>query len=247
MPTDKQVREAIEAFVAKLRHVLDADVRSLTDELVRIGHQDDTQWRVEIDRAVSHARAEAEHAFAPRLEALRDELRKSQAISRLLAAVRRLDEARSLHAILDALTVGAPEQVERVAMLVVAGDRLRVWDHSGFAADSVPPDVTIPDAGVLRSIVESRQASFIAPAVEAQDASLPPFMQVPGGHTGFLLPVIVGTEVVAALYAVAADEPSDEDGAPAWTEELEVLVRHASLRLEIVTSVRTAELLTSPA
>ena len=72
-------------------------------------------------------------------------------------------------------------------------------------------------------------------------------MRVPAGHTGLVTPIAVAGEVVALLYADDADRPPTKEGAPIWTEDVEVLVRHASLRLENVTSERAVEVLTRQA
>jgi hypothetical protein len=60
-------------------------------------------------------------------------------------------------------------------------------------------------------------------------------------------PIAVAGEVVAILYADDVDRLAEQEDAPVWTEEVELLVRHASLRLENVTSERTVEVLTRPA
>jgi hypothetical protein len=70
-------------------------------------------------------------------------------------------------------------------------------------------------------------------------------MRVPSGQVGLILPVVVQREAVAVVYADGADRESEQAGAPVWTEQIEVLVRHASARLENVTSQRTVEALTS--
>ena len=66
-------------------------------------------------------------------------------------------------------------------------------------------------------------------------------MQVPVGHTGLVVPLIVGGDVVAVLYADDVGAKDEQEDAPVWTEEIDLLVRHAAIRLENLTSVRTAE------
>jgi hypothetical protein len=68
-------------------------------------------------------------------------------------------------------------------------------------------------------------------------------MRVPAGHTGVVIPIVVAGEVVAVLYGDVDRLAAPEDG-PVWIEDLELLVRHASVRLENVTSERTVEVLT---
>jgi hypothetical protein len=66
-------------------------------------------------------------------------------------------------------------------------------------------------------------------------------MQVPVGHTGLVVPLIVGGDVVAVLYADDVGHMELQEDAPVWTEEIDLLVRHAAIRLENLTSMRTAE------
>ena len=65
------------------------------------------------------------------------------------------------------------------------------------------------------------------------------------GDLGVLLrlvvPLIVGGEVVAVLYADDVGHAEQQEDAPVGTEEIDLLVRHASIRLENLTSARTAE------
>src|SRR5207249_4452830 len=100
---------------------------------------------------------------------------------------------------------------------------------------------------LLTAAVALRQTSFVTPTSREGETALPAFMHVPAGHTGLILPVIVGTEVVALVYSDDSGRPPEQEDVPSWIEELEVLVRHASLRLETVTSVRTVELLSGTA
>jgi hypothetical protein len=69
-------------------------------------------------------------------------------------------------------------------------------------------------------------------------------MHVPVGHTGLVVPMAVGGEVVAVLYADDVGRTEEQEDAPVWTEEVDLLVRHASLRLENLTSTRTVEVFT---
>jgi hypothetical protein len=97
-----------------------------------------------------------------------------------------------------------------------------------------------PD-GVLAAAVTLRQTSFVPAMLEAREPTAPAFMRVPAGHSGLVTPIALDGEVVALLYGDDADRPPAKDGTPIWTEQLELLVRHASSRLEYVTSERTVE------
>ena len=72
-------------------------------------------------------------------------------------------------------------------------------------------------------------------------------MRLPPDHSGLVVPLVVGGNVVVLLYADGLERRAEIEEAPVWTEQVEVLVRHAALRLENVTSLRTVEVLTRPA
>ena len=165
-------------------------------------------------------------------------------LERMLGAVRRIDEASSLTGILETLSAGAAEQTARVALLLVDGDALKPWSVHGFDAGHEPREITIGTSGLLTATVALKQTSFVKPLI-AREITTPGFMQVPVGHTGLVVPLIVGGDVVAVLYADDVGAPPEQEDAPVWTEEIDLLVRHAAIRLENLTSVRTTEVMGS--
>jgi predicted phage tail protein len=273
MAIEHRVREAVDAYVARVRHDLDAHVRGLTSDLARLITEQQDQWHREIDRSVSEARAESERVFRARIEGIRDELTREMetrlsreraemreamaatankqgvrdsrvdTVERLLGSVRRIDEAGTLSGILEALARGAAAETSRVAVLLVDGDMFRTWGHFGFAAGVGPTEMLIGVSGTLAAAVALHQTSFVPPLIEGRESTVPAFMRVPVGHTGLVVPLTVGGEVVAVLYADDVDRTAEQEDAPVWTEEVELLARHAALRLENVTSVRTVEVL----
>lgn len=311
MTLDHRLREAVEAFVARVRRDMDSHVQGLTTDLLRIGSENQEYWRSTLERAVTEARQDAERGFKARLEALRNELTREMeqrlsterqqlqaatiaatqaaaeaanavsaahaasahsaahaatvvseaaqraaspesgvrearidTLERLLGAVRRIDEATSLTAILDTLAKGASEETSRVAILLVDGDLLKPWSSHGFSEGHVPTVTPIGTAGVLTATVALKQTSYVKPMI-ARDLTTPTFMQVPVGHTGLIVPLVVGGEVVAVLDADDVGRQEEHVDSPIWTEEIDLLVRHAALRLENLTSIRTAEALGS--
>lgn len=297
MTLDHRFREAVDAFLARVRRDLDAHVQGLTSDLLRIGSESQEYWRSTLERAVTDARQDAERGFKARLEALRNELTRemeqrlsterqqlqaatiaatqaaAEAVSaakganaanataaaspesgirearidtleRLLGAVRRIDEATTLTAILDTLAKGASEETSRVAIMLVDGDMLKPWSTHGFGPGNPPAEIPIGTSGILTATVALKQTSFVKPMI-ARDLTTPAFMQVPVGHTGLVVPLIVGGDVVAVLYADDIGRKEEQVDSPIWTEEIDLLVRHAALRLENLTSIRTAEALGS--
>ncbi len=311
MTLDHRFREAVDAFVARVRRDLDSHVQGLTADLLRIGSENQEYWRSTLERAVTDARQDAERGFKARLEALKNELTREMeqrlsterhqlqaatmaatqaaaeaanavsaahaasaktaaaaatvvsevtnrsaspetgirearidTLERLLGAVRRLDEAGSLTAILDALAKGASAETSRVAILLVDGDALKPWSSHGFSAGHKPTEIPIGTSGVLTATVALKQTSYVKPMI-ARDLTTPTFMQVPVGHTGLVVPLVVGGDVVAVLYADDVGRQEEQVDSPIWTEEIDLLVRHAALRLENLTSIRTAQALGS--
>ena len=271
----KQVEEALESFAARARCDLDAHLRTLTADLLRFARETQDACRTEVDRDVEEARADTERIFRGKMDALRTELAhelesrmateradlhavkkdphpakretRVESLERLLASVRRIDEATTLSAILEALERGAAAEMLRVVVLVAEGELLRVWGHFGFTGAAAPADVQMAKAGPLAAAIALQQTSFVSPAADRRHDGLPPFMRLPVGHTGLVTPILITGEAVAVLYADDVDRPlTDEDGS-GWTGAIELLVRHAAVRLENVTSERTVELVARPA
>jgi hypothetical protein len=272
---EQHIKQTVETFMLNVRRDLDAHLRQLTSDLLRFAQETQDSGHATLERAVSDARADADRSFNRKLETLRaelahemeirleadrsemeaanNELRAAQregrveTLDRLLGAARRIDEADTLSGILEALAKGAAAETSRVALLLVEGETLKTWGHFGFAADAAPVDLPIAHAGVLAAAVSHRQMSFVPPSLATSDPSTPAFMRVPAGHAGLVAPIAVAGEVVALLYADDADRLASPQDTPGWTEEVELLVRHASVRLENVTSERAVEVLTRQA
>ena len=157
---------------------------------------------------------------------------------RLVAAIDRLDEARSLSEVLDELGQAAASEAERVAVLVVRDDQLVGWSLLGFGEKAPVPrtvSIDVASAGLAGTVVQTGSAESRNTADKNEEVALPPFARVPGGGTrdALALPVVVGGAVVAVLYADATS------GSPRETEEwpsmLDLLARHASKVLEALT------------
>jgi len=168
---------------------------------------------------------------------------RHELIARVASAMRRLDEATTLRGILDALSDGAGGEAARVAVMLVDGTFVRRYRDRGFGPGLEPSDIKIDSAPLLSGVIEVRQATRVPSMGKRAESALPAFMRVPAGHVGQLIPLVVGREVVAVVYVDGPDRSGAQAGEPVWAEQVEVLVRHASARLETVTSQRTVEVL----
>ena len=237
MSRDEAIRDAVDRFLATTRQDIDARLQGLASELLRIVEGDALGSRVELERAA----IEVARAVGRGGDHARHDL-----ISRVARAVRRLDEATTLRGILDALADGAGGEASRVAVMLVDGGWLRRYRDRGFGPGLEPVDTLVDSAPLLASVVEVRQATKVPSVGDRAEPRLPAFMRVPAGHVGQLIPLVVSREIVAVVYVEGPDLSGSEAGEPVWTEQVEVLVSHASARLESVTSRRTVEVLTGP-
>ena len=214
----------------------------------------------EIDTNRKTAAAEAEEVLIARLAAAHavSERKTAEAVdrahtdshqselsraARLADAIRTLDEARGLSEVLERLVQCSGHEVDRAAVLLVKGERLTGWRLAGFApggpsAKSI--DLGIEEAGLAGAVLTSGVAAS-RPSDAADGPGLPPFAGHAGDRHAMALPVRVGGEVVAVLYADAprVNEPSSD---ARWPAILEVLVRHASRVLEALTVQQAAGL-----
>jgi F0F1-type ATP synthase membrane subunit b/b' len=253
------VQRRSEEQLADMRRDFEAQV----EEARKRGRAELDALRTEMDTARRAAEAEAEEVVINQLATAqaRSERRANEAAertrtdahqaelahaARLVDAVRTLDDARALGEVLDALAECAGREVERAAVLVVKGERLRGWRLTGFPdagpAKNIEMDLDaagIPGAVVRTGVSVSRPT--VAPGHEhgTRQPALPPFAQTAGARHGIALPIVVGGQVVAVLYADAprTDTPSSSSR---WPAVLEILARHAGRALEAMTVQQAA-------
>ncbi len=195
---------------------------------------------------LSVAHADGERKIADAVERAHTDSHQSELsrAARLADAIRNLDEARGLSEVLERLAPCAGHEVDRAAVLLVKGDRLAGWRLAGFgtgapAVKSI--DLSVEDAGLAGAVLQSGVAASRSADAPDGQPSLPPFARNAGERHAMALPVRVGGEVVAVLYADAPrlDTPSSD---ARWPAVLEVLVRHASRVLEAMTIQQAAGL-----
>jgi hypothetical protein len=217
--------------------------------------------KAEAERAVAasrqESRIEAEQAIAEAVRQTREEAAQTLAVTiasaraaeretalagptRLLEAVRALDEARSLTDVLDALVHHAAREADRVALLLVRNDRLRGWRFSGFdgdVSDAREIDMSLESSSLIVEAVRAKRAK--AASAELSGFSFAP---APPGRAALAAPIEIGGRIVAVLYAddaaasLASPEPSG------WSHMVEILTRHAGRSLESLTARRVEAL-----
>jgi flagellar biosynthesis/type III secretory pathway protein FliH len=167
---------------------------------------------------------------------------------RLAEALRAIDRARSLSEILDTLASCAGREAPRAAVLLVRDSTLVGWRFVGFGAaleQGTAFETPLTESGIIGEAVRSEAAV----GGESSSASPPPpFAEASADCERVAIPIAVGGEVIAALYADRG--AADRDARPArfaWRSALEMLASHAARALEAVTAFRTAQLMTEAA
>ena len=156
-------------------------------------------------------------------------------IERTLASVRAISDAKSLTDVLGALVHAAGTEAPRVAVLIVNGQQLQLWKAVGFGEGQHPSaQLTLARAGILGEAVQA------ASVVSTSAGAAPEFADLPDNRAAIAVPITVGGQAVAVLYADdGADAPT---AVPAsWPELVQILGRHAAVCLSHLTAVRTAQ------
>jgi hypothetical protein len=263
--TEAQVNELTHALedarresdqrVAQARRDHESDLERIRREAAAELDRARAEFQRDVEKARQAATLEAEELVVAQLEnaALDAERKLTAAVerattdshqaalahaARFVDAIRTLDDARSLSEVLETLADCAGREVDRAAILIVKGDRLKGWRMVGFG----------PGAPAAKSIdipLDERNLPGVQPLF-SQDAVV---------RHALSLPISVGGAVVAVLYGDTprGDSPSDlrpSTGARGllsevggrWPAMLDVLARHASRVLEAMTVQQAAGL-----
>jgi hypothetical protein len=245
-----EARRAADAEVADIRSTTDRRIAELAQEIINVRSSAAAEAEELLVTQLADAAGDNDRKREEALErAATDHLQTVLAqASRLADAVRSLDEGRGLGEVLDTLADSAAQEVDRAAVLVVKGERLRGWRLSGFGADAPSArtiELSLEEAGlpgaVVRTGVAVSRPSVEPDASAERQPALPPFAQDAGSRHALALPITVGGAVVAVLYADAPrlDAPS---ASSRWPAIVDVLTRHASRVLEAMTVQQAAGL-----
>lgn len=161
-------------------------------------------------------------------------------LARLADAVSRLDECRSIRETLDALADTVAAATTRSMLLIVRGGRLRGWRFSGFDAAPAAAALEVPmaEAGELAEAVRTGQAQVMRADVFSRVHPALAFARLTPHEMGLVVPVTLGGETVAVIYADDGGA-ADREVPAGWPEVVQVLARHASRCLEALTALKS--------
>ncbi|MCX6552877.1 MAG: hypothetical protein NTY02_18060 [Acidobacteria bacterium] len=162
-------------------------------------------------------------------------------VERIADGLRRLDAGRSLTDVLDVLIDASSKEAPRVAVLVVRGQKLFGWRVLGFGPEIDPRriEVSVAESGLVGRAMRAAAAVATGDA-KAGESNATPFGPLPADCAGLAMPVRVGGEIVAVMYADDAGV-SQREVPSAWPEVVEILARHAARCLEVLTVARVAQ------
>ena len=216
MTFEEQITRAFETLTERLRGEIDLQVRRTVAELVAAAPR---------DRDASDARsvaADTDVVVAAAREA-HDEGRVADIASRarLADALRSLERARSLTAILDTLVSGARTEAASADVWLLRGGRLHQWRSAGS-------DAACADPAPARSLEEGGVVADAARtgAIAKADGTI-------------AVPIAIAGQVVAVLRTELDDEHSE-----IRRQNIDVLARYAARCLESLTAFTTARALT---
>lgn len=250
-------REAVEQALAATKAESDRILAAVKNEAERALVAVKADGDRALAAAMQESRAERERAIAAAVHEAREEAARTLAVTiasaraaeretalagptRLLEAVRALDEARSLTDVLDALVHHASREADRVALLLIRNDRLRGWRFRGFdgeVPDAREVDMSLEGGGLIVEAVRAKRAK--AASAELSGFAFAP---APPGRAALAAPIEIGGRIVAVLYAddAAASQASPE--LTGWSHMVEILARHAGRSLESLTARRVEAL-----
>ena len=245
MAGSRSVEEVVEVVVPRLQDAVAVEVRNLAQVLAARADEVRAKAVAEHEASLARERRRATDERAEALAAAVSAAREQTAlgvVSRLLDAVRRLDDETTLSGVLDALTDLAATEAGRAALFVAVDGGLRVWRLVGFnaVAAEAGPVLATEDAGVAGQAIGRRRSVWVTRGSQAGAQDRPPaFATLPADRSGVAVPVQIGGEPLVAVYADEGTEGGRSDSAR-WIPAIELLARHAGSRLEALAAERAA-------
>lgn len=251
MTFDEQLRRAFDTLSNQLRDDLVRRTDAVSGELAAAAQAE--RERVALDTRQASEREAAERLNVAIRAARADQHAAERAASqRRVDAIRALEQARSLSEVLDALMEGAGREAARACILLIRGQQLRGWRLVGFDLAGAPHDLELPRdrAGVITDAIGT---AAVASTRGAEPDRAPSFGGLPSGCDCLAVPLTLGGQAVAVLYADQGPQDQEaraehRDGLHAapieyWRDSLEVLARHAARCLEVLAAVKAARAL----
>ena len=242
--TERRVRAEADEAVARATREVEERLRSDADAALRLA-QEAFEQRLAATVPSPGSAVPAPLLAPDQASAQESEERDArlEMLERVLRAVERLDAVPTLRAALDELADVAGREVPRALLFVVRGDRVRGWKASGVT--SLPGEFSKVDLP-LASVGPFQRAVESAAPVDVSVRSLGPdtggalsWLEVDADAAGLVVPLSVDGQIVALLYADDAGEPAREVPG-SWPESVQLLARHASRVLEVLTARRAA-------
>jgi hypothetical protein len=230
---------AVAAAASEAARTLTAEVNRLEAEKAALAAASTESARMHTAE-ISRLDAENAAAIAAAGSGRAPEAVRRVSLHRLAGTLRRISEASSLAHALDALADGAAAEAPFTALFLVAtvtseggveSATLERWRSGG--EEHALPQATMPASGVFADAVRTRQATTTTEAA-------PAFASPQPGHPGLVVPVVVGEQAVAVLYA---EGDANADSSQVWQEAVQILGQHASACLSLLTAARISQAL----
>lgn len=158
-------------------------------------------------------------------------------VERMLTGIRALDSARSLSQVMSTLLTAAAAEAPRVALFVVNGTALQGWKAEGFGVEAASLQAGAEEDGLMHAVLNRAEPVAVS---DGEGPRPPAFAQLPHGRAAIAIPLLVGGQPVAVLYADDVGERQPDSPAP-WPEAVQILSRHASVNLAHLTAARAAD------
>jgi len=182
------------------------------------------------------ARGRAAHLATTGIGSDSDRRDTGSCVGRILTAISSLDQGHSLSHVLTTLHASARMEAPRVALFVLDAAELKLWKADGFDAPEASLDRDANGPGLLTATLH-RGTSITTPD---ESMAAPSFAALPRDAVSIAIPLLVGGNPVAVLYADHAGAATDQLAGEPF-QALQVVCQHAALALAHITTLRAAE------
>ena len=228
----QELEQAVAAERQRSQAALDEERRRAEERLQEAVRRGDERLQQTVEAAREVERRKVEEESKGRIPAAGVDT------GSVLDSTRVIDTARTLSDVLATLVRASSGHAPRVALYIVNGTRLDEWTASGDPPTHASLDLG-QDAGLLGAVV--RTGATARSAGEDARLRVPAFADLPVNRQAIAVPLVLGGQAVAVLYADEGNAASSQ-AAPRWTEIVELLVRYAAATIAHMTAIRTLQL-----